>query len=242
MSGDGARRAWRTTIAHPSGILLAVQLVGVLVYPFMPDSGVGRVAFEAFGALVLTLAVFSVRDSRTPTWLAIALAGVASSLSIVEAFYPSITLELLSFAVHAVFYFAAAASLMMYMLEDRKVTRDELFAVGATFTLVAWAFAYVYQIVQVLQPGSFIAAVNPEQARTWFELLFLSFTTLSSTGLGDVLPISDHARSAVMIEQLAGLAYVALVVSRLVGLTLGRRAVGEPGLELDQTADTDVKG
>ena len=242
MAGRG-RRALRTTIAHPSGILLGVQLVGVLVYPFMSDSGVGRVVFEAFGALVLTLAVLSVRDSRTPTGLAIALAVVASSLSIVEAFHSRPTLEVASFIVHAIFYFAAAASLMVYMLEDRRVTRDELFAVGATFTLVAWAFAYVYQMVQVLQPGSFIAAVHPEQARTWFELLFLSFTTLSSTGLSDVLPVSDHARSVVMIEQLAGLAYVALVVSRLVGLTLGRRATDDdPGVELEEPAGTDVRG
>ena len=50
------------------------------------------------------------------------------------------------------------------------------------------------------------------------ELLFLSFTTLSSTGLGDVVPVKPFARRLVMIEQLAGLAYVAMVVSRLVGL------------------------
>ena len=36
------------------------------------------------------------------------------------------------------------------------------------------------------------------------ELLFLSFTTLSSTGLGDVVPIKPFARSLVMIEQVAG--------------------------------------
>ena len=56
------------------------------------------------------------------------------------------------------------------------------------------------------------------------ELLFLSFTTLTSTGLSDVVPARAFARALVMLEQLAGLAYVALVVSRLVGLTvLGRR-------------------
>jgi Ion channel len=55
------------------------------------------------------------------------------------------------------------------------------------------------------------------------ELLFLSFTTLSSTGLGDVIPVKPFARSMVMIEQVAGLAYVAMVVSRLVGLLVLRR-------------------
>ncbi len=61
---------------------------------------------------------------------------------------------------------------------------------------------------------------TPTQPRTWMELLFLSFTNLSSTGLSDVVPITAQARSVVMIEQLAGLGYVALFVSRLVGLTI----------------------
>jgi hypothetical protein len=112
---------------------------------------------------------------------------------------------------------------MAYMLADAEVTRDELYAVGATFTLVAWAFAYVFTVLQALQPGSFTAAVNPDQPRTWMELLFLSFTNLSSTGLSDVVPITPWARSVVMIQQLAGLGYVALFVSRLVGLTLARQ-------------------
>jgi hypothetical protein len=51
-------------------------------------------------------------------------------------------------------------------------------------------------------------------------LLFLSFTNLSSTGLSDVVPVTGQSRSVVMIEQVAGLGYVALFVSRLVGLTI----------------------
>ena len=103
------------------------------------------------------------------------------------------------------------------------VTRDELFAVGATFTLVAWAFAYSFVVYQAIEPNSFTAAVDPNGTRTWIELLFLSFTTLSSTGLSDVIPIKPFARSLVMIEQLAGVAYIAMVVSRLVGLLVVTR-------------------
>jgi hypothetical protein len=55
------------------------------------------------------------------------------------------------------------------------------------------------------------------------EVLFLSFTTLTSTGLSDVVPVKAFARSLVMIEQLAGLAYVAVLVSRLVALTVVQR-------------------
>ena len=109
------------------------------------------------------------------------------------------------------------------MFLDRFVTNDELWATGATFTVVAWAFAYTFMAIQVIWPGSFIATIDPGGPRTWFEMLFLSFTTLTSVGLSDILPVLPQARSWVMIEQVAGLMYVALVVSRVVGLTIARQ-------------------
>jgi hypothetical protein len=171
----------------------------------------------------LALAVWSVRDSAGRTSVAIGLGVVASALSITDAIHHAPALATTAAVVHALFYFWAAGNLMRYMLRDSVVTRDELFAVGATFTLVAWAFAYVFTVLQTLQPGCFTAAVNPTGQRTWVELLFLSFTNLSSTGLSDIIPITAQARAVVMIQQLAGLGYVALFVSRLVGLTLSRR-------------------
>ena len=54
---------WGTVLAHPSAILLVVQLIGVLVYPFMEEIGPGAVLFEIFGAVVLALAIWSVRAS-----------------------------------------------------------------------------------------------------------------------------------------------------------------------------------
>jgi VanZ family protein len=206
--------------SHPSAILLFVQLLGVLVYPYLETGGTQSVAFEIFGALVLALAIWATRESPGPTWIAVTLAVLASGLSIADEIRPVPAMDAASAVLHALFYFWAAASLMVYMLADRTVTSDELYAVGATFTLVAWGFAYVFELLQIFQPGSFIAAVDPDQPRTWMELLFLSFTNLSSTGLSDVVPVTAQARSVVMIEQVAGLGYVALFVSRLVGLTI----------------------
>ncbi len=148
---------------------------------------------------------------------------IVSGLAIADVVWHTDALQAVSAGFHVAFYLWAAGSLMVYMLSDSRVTTDELYAVGATFTLVAWAFAYLFVIMQIAQPGCFIAAVAPDAQRTWTELLFLSFTNLSSTGLSDIVPVTAHARSVVMLEQLAGLAYVALFVSRLVGLTLSRR-------------------
>jgi hypothetical protein len=132
------------------------------------------------------------------------------------------TLLVWSSLLEALLYFYAAGSLTAYMMSDHRVTSDELFAAGATFTLLAWAFAYVFLVCQFWYPGSFTGALEPERSRTWLELLFLSVTNLSATGLGDIVPLSSPARVLVMFEQLCGVAYIAVVVSRLIGLSLLR--------------------
>ena len=207
---------------EPSAVLLTVQLAGVLVYPFLEGDGVSRAVFSAFGIMVLALVVLAVRASPTWTWIGLLLGVPATVLLIIQAVMDSDALFPYSAALEAVLYFYATYGLIRYMLADHEITRDELYAVGATFTLVAWAFAYIYVVCQAAVPESFTAAVHPSADRTWMELLFLSFTTLSSTGLSDVVPIEPFARSVVMLEQLAGVAYVAMVVSRLVGLLVRR--------------------
>jgi hypothetical protein len=208
---------------EPSAFLLAAQLAAVLLYPFMEGSDVGRALFSVFGIAILSLVVLAVRSSPGLTWVAVLLGIPATVLLLIQAVTGDDGLLPYSAAFESVLYFYAGGALIAYMLADHEITRDELFAVGATFTLVAWAFAYAYTVCQAIEPGSFTAAVDPTGDRSWMELLFMSFTTLSSTGLGDVIPVKPFARSLVMIEQVAGLAYVAMVVSRLVGLTVMRR-------------------
>src|SRR5687768_6811164 len=178
----------------------------------MGDSDVGRSLFSVFGIGILGLVLLGIP---------------ATVLLLIQAVTGNDGLLPYSSALEAILYFYAAGALIAYMLADHEITRDELYAVGATFTLVAWAFAYTFTVCQAIEPGSFTAAIDPTGERSWMELLYLSFTTLTSTGLSDVTPVQASARSLVMIEQLVGLAYVAMLVSRLVALTvLGGRRVG----------------
>jgi hypothetical protein len=208
---------------QPSAVLLAVQLLSVLAFPFMEDTSTGRALFSAVGILVLSLALWSVNKSPIWTGPSLVLAVPAVVLLVADVFTDAPALVSWTEPLLTVLYLYAAAGLIVYMLADQHVTGDELFAVGATFTLVAWAFAHLYTWCQLVYPDSFTAAVDPDSPRSWMELLFLSFTTLSSTGLSDVVPIHPFARSLVMLEQVAGVGYIAMIVSRLVTLLAARR-------------------
>jgi hypothetical protein len=205
---------------NPSALLLSVQLVGILVYPFLEGAESGRIAFGAFGIAVLIATTRMVRTTPGLNRVTLGLAVPAILLQVAQAFQPQPLMLAISAALEAAFYFYAAASLIAYMLADRHATTDELFAAGATFTLLAWAFTWVFVFVQALQPGTFAAAVQPEAARSWTELMYLSFALLSSTGIGDVIPLTPIARAITAIEMFVGVMYLAAVVSRLIGLTL----------------------
>jgi hypothetical protein len=206
----------------PSAVLLVVQLLGVLLFPFMSGPA-GRAALSLFGLVVLIFAVRAVQASPAVTWVSLLLGVPLLLVTVVEVAKPlGGPLQLISSVLFATFYFYTCYALIRYMFHDLRVTPDELFATGATFTVLAWAFAYVYQAAQEIWPGSFAAGASSGPFG-WFELLFLSFTNLTSVGLSDILPVLPNARSIVMVEQVAGLMYVALVISSVVGLQIRRQ-------------------
>lgn len=207
---------------HPSAFLLAAQLLSLLIYPAMDDTSGGRLLFGAVALVVVPLAVWVVNRSPWVRWVGWLLAIPAMLLTAVAVLFAVPALLPWSATLEAALYFYAAGGLISYMLHDHDVSADELYAAGATFTLLAWGFAYAFFVCQAWYPDSFSSVVEPERPRRWLELLFLSFTNLSATGLSDILPIGSPARVLVMLEQFAGVGYIATVVSRLIGLTIVR--------------------
>ena len=209
-------------IGHPSGLLLAVQLLAVLAYPFLDESRAGSAALGVISVVAVGLALWVVRSTPALTLIALALGLPAVLMTVLEAVLPGEDwVTLTSALLHAPFYFYVAYSTIRYLFHDDRVTTDELFAIGAAFTVVAWGFAYVYVAVVIVVPGS-IAPLSDGSER-FFELLFFSFSNLTSVGLSDILPAASHARSWVILEQVAGVLYVAMVISRLVALSTLRR-------------------
>lgn len=207
---------------HPAGLLLAAQLLAVVMYPLLDESSGGRAVFGAFGILVLALVLWVINRSPTINWLAWLMAVPAVSMSLLADFGGYRALLPAAQMLEAALYLYAAIGLIIYMLGDHRVTLDELLAVGATFTLLAWSWAFAYSVCQAWYPGSFPAPVAPDASRTWMELLFMSFSVLSGVGLSDIVPATPPARALVMLEMFAGVMFIAIVVSRLIGLSAAR--------------------
>ena len=189
--------------AHPSGMLLGAQLLQVLAWPFLGGSKVGGAFLGVIGMLAVGSAVLAVRRTPHVSRVVFFLGAPTIVFTLLEAIFPSTDpIVLVSGLLHAPFYFYVSYAMLRYLLHDDVVTTDEYFATGAAFTVVAWGFAYLFVVTQVVWPDSFS---NAEGFRfTWFELLYLSFSTLTSVGLSDIVPVGEQARSVVMIEMMVG--------------------------------------
>ena len=202
-------------------MLLIAQLAQVLAYPFLGESRIGGAVLGVIGMLAVGSAVLAVRRTPNVSRVVFFLGAPTIVFTLLEAiFYENGTIILVSSLLHAPFYFYVSYAMLRYLFHDDVVTTDEYYATGAAFTVVAWGFAYVFSAVQVVWPDSFSNAGGFDH--TWFELLYLSFSTLTSVGLSDIVPVGEQARSVVMIEMMVGVFYIAMVVARMVGLTMMR--------------------
>ena len=200
-------------------VLLVIFLMAMLaVFPLIERSGVGLCILNLLMVTSIVVALYRVRVRRRGVLIVAALGALAVTGQILhEAKVPGAA-GVVSAVSQTLFYAIAAGLMCIYMLGDTRATIDELFAAAAAYMLLSLAWAYGFWCIEYANPGAFASAhpVLPDR-RTWFEFLYLSMTTLSSTGFGDIVPVSSGARSAVILEQFVGVLYVALVISRLAG-------------------------
>ena len=199
-----------------------MQVAVILLLPFLEDTTTGRTALLLLSLSAVVTAVFTVRSTPALTWLSVTLALPAAVLEVWALVSESAALQATAHGALALFYFYVAYALVAYMFADFWVTKDELFAVGACFTVLVFAFAYVFLALQAVWPASFSSVAGPGQLTT-LELVGFSAANLTSVGLSDIGPIRPQSRAAVSIEQLGGVLYVAMVISRLVALTVFRQ-------------------
>ena len=204
---------------YPSLLLLLVQLLSILINPMLETTKFHQVIFNCFNLAALALAVWVVNRSPVINWVSWLLAVPAVFFTVLYVMSDNVNYLIWAQSLESAMYIYTAIGLVMYMFNDEIITRDELFASAAAFTVLAWGFALAYSVCQLIYPGSIIGSLNPDQPRTWVELIFLSFSILSSTGYGDVMLLHPVAKIIGTFQMFVGLMYMALIVSRLVTLT-----------------------
>lgn len=189
--------------------------------PFIERFDSGQYLESALLTLVICFAVLAVGADRRALIISIALAAPAilgkwASHIFPQHVDPAIYLASSSLCVgYVTFLF------LRFIVKARTVDTNVLCAGVASFLMLALLWSFLYMLLEQWSPGSFVCTVagSPPSFRLHgFTALYFSTITLCTVGYGDIVPTGAPARMLAMMEGMAGVFYIAVMVSRLVSL------------------------
>ena len=186
----------------------------------------GRVE-DFVGAILLTLvmlaALGAVADTRKRIAVAVSLSIPGCLLLIATTVSRQPAIVAASSVVIVVFLGFAAAAILQYVFRARLVDRSVILASVCVYLIMAVLWAQAYGLMELLHPGS-LAFPPVDASGTRAVMQYFSFITITSTGYGDILPVTPLARATAATEALVGQLYLVVLVSRLVGLYTSQEA------------------
>jgi hypothetical protein len=200
---------------------LLVLLVGfILAIPSVPTSARGQWELMILGVIIF-FATFYVSQGTTRIW---AMVILVSALTITGGFYifdgdPAALLQAILYILLVTLTYTAS-SVLGFVLDEGAVGIEHIFGAICAYILIAMGFGTLDFILEIAQPGAFSGVHMEPHAgeRPWGQFLYFSFTTLSTVGYGDIVPVTPRARSFAILEQLVAVFYVAILISRLTGM------------------------
>jgi hypothetical protein len=197
--------------------LFGVLVVLISAVPFVEPTVRGRMFVVAINTFVLIAAVAAVGRTLLSFVIVLLLAAPAALFNLLAIAAGDAEMLALSWAFAIGLYAATVGYLLRYVFQPDVMTADKLFGAAAAYLLIGVLWAFGYALGDYRYPGSFSIG-GKETPLQMLDALYFSFTVLTSTGFGDIVPLTRQARAICVIEQLAGTLFLAILIARLAGV------------------------
>ena len=104
-----------------------------------------------------------------------------------------------------------------------RVTYHHIMGAVLLYLAIAVVFVALFTFMGTLVPKAFSGLSVEDSPALASNLVYFSFTTLTTTGYGDIFPVHPIARSLCNLESIFGQLYPATLVARLVTLEIAHR-------------------
>lgn len=204
--------------------LLGIILLLHLTYPLSEMGMTQAILYLLVYCALLGLGIYFIGSTRLRFILMLVLALTIVIIGGVSIADPTNTvLSIVTFSLLTVFLITITVTLFEFVFQAPKITRDVLLAAMSVYLLIGSIFTTSYTGLDILtratmNQGAFIIGGDPSVPVTWQKLFYYSFTTLTTMGYGDILPVTSMAQSVATLEAILGVLYVAILVGRLVGV------------------------
>jgi Ion channel len=199
---------------------LLVLLVGnIFIIPLTEFATWGRFAARTvFSLIIISGVIATIRDRRIVMLaMLIALGSLFVGWEGLEQ--SNLYLHLFNDLYSLLFIGFLVVLILRQVLRVGPITTRRVQGSVAVYLLLGILWAVWYEVVELLQPGSF--GISGQKGRAILpQLAYFSFTTPTTLGFGDIVPLSPLARSLVVLEALVGQLFPVILIARLVTMEI----------------------
>lgn len=192
-------------------LVIATYVLGALT-PFKGWTG-ALITLVASAAAVVALASAEVRPALSRAGASLGLIAVA--LAVLSAILDDPHLLGASFLILAALVLIAVGAILRMVVAETEVGFRTILGAISVYALFGLLFTFLYGALDRIQSGPFFESVPTlEQG----DIIFFSFTTLTTTGYGNLVPAGQPGKMFAGLEMLVGQVFLVTLVAGLVSL------------------------
>lgn len=217
QSIDFTRHALSRLFRQRCFYLFVFLLALIVTAPFAESSPRGVLLRNSANIFIIVTAVAAVGRS-TGSFIIIVLLAAPTilfrwlSFTTDESSYLDVALRM-----NAAMYAAAIAFLMRYVFDRSVIDTDRLWGAASCFLLLGVMWSFLYAIIDRAVPDAYVirGSIAPLD---FTDLIYFSFSTMTTTGFGDIAPLARMAKIASVVQAVIGQLFIAILIAKLVGV------------------------
>ncbi len=116
------------------------------------------------------------------------------------------------------FFLYVTLTLFDMIIKSKDITQNTLYGAVCVYLMLGLLWASIYGLINELIPGSIFTGNLIDGQLTTNEVIYFSYTTLTTLGYGDIISMTPVGRIMSVLEAIIGQLFIAFMVARLIGI------------------------
>jgi len=198
-------------------VLLVVIFANIILLPFLDLLFETYIFFDILNTVILITTVFALNQNKRYIYISAILATPLLLAIWLGRVYGASWPLLPGLFCGVIFFIFTAYHILRVVLTRDETSMEVIAGAVAVYLLLGFICAFLYGLIDLLIPGSFIHSATGEPTST-YSFMYFSFVTLTTLGYGDIVPANPIIQSLAIVEALVGQIYLVVLVAMLVGM------------------------
>lgn len=199
-------------------LVLLCVLVGVMIFtPIAELQNYGHASLTMELVIVIAAAVNATREQVSLSVVALFVGLIAACLQLGSLFFDETILEISNEVATLALLLLTTSLILRRVLVVEASDFDTLCGAAAIYLLLGITWTSLFSLISLVYPDAFLE-VRGDVVQRWNDLMYFSFTTLTTLGYGDIAPTNTLARIWSTLEAVTGTLYLTILVARLVAI------------------------